>query len=92
MRANDPKAHTLESIATNDARDMGVGLEDLTRARIADAEGNELPANTDGHIHFFQKDARWPIIKKISVLLTMSMALGGTVVTTAWWMIRDIFT
>jgi len=49
------KAHTLESIATNDARDMGVGLEDLTRARIADAEGNELPANTDGHIHFLSK-------------------------------------
>ncbi len=52
------KAHTLESITTNDARDMGVGLEDLTRARIADAEGNELPANTDGHIHFLSKDAR----------------------------------
>ena len=49
------KAHTLESIVTNNARDMGVGLEGLTRARISDAEGNELPANTNGHIHFLSK-------------------------------------
>jgi acyl-coenzyme A synthetase/AMP-(fatty) acid ligase len=49
------KAHTLDSIKTNDARDMGVGLGDLTKARITDAEGNELPANTDGHIHFLSK-------------------------------------
>ncbi len=49
------KAHTLESIQSNDARDMGIGLGDLTKARIADADGNELPANTDGHIHFLSK-------------------------------------
>lgn len=49
------KAHTLESIQSNNARDMGIGLGDLTKARIADADGNELPANTDGHIHFLSK-------------------------------------
>lgn len=49
------KAHTLESLKQNNARDMGVGLADLTRARIADAQGNELPVNTDGHIHFLSK-------------------------------------
>ncbi|WP_312541829.1 AMP-binding protein [Enterococcus sp.] len=49
------KAHTLESLKENNARDMGIGLTDLTRARIADAQGNELPNNTDGHIHFLSK-------------------------------------
>ncbi|MGX6962921.1 class I adenylate-forming enzyme family protein [Vagococcus xieshaowenii] len=49
------KAHTLETIDSNNARNMGVGLEGLTRARITDPEGNELPANTDGHIHFLSK-------------------------------------
>lgn len=49
------KAHSLESLQTNDARDMGVGLEGLTQARIADPKGNVLPANTDGHIHFLSK-------------------------------------
>ncbi|MHC5249777.1 AMP-binding protein [Enterococcus sp. LJL90] len=49
------KAHTLESLKTNDARDMGIGLEGLTQARIADAEGNVLGNNVDGHIHFLSK-------------------------------------
>ncbi|EPH96583.1 AMP-binding enzyme [Enterococcus faecalis 13-SD-W-01] len=49
------KAHTKESIESNDARDMGVGLGDLTRARIADENGEPLPPNTDGHIHFLSK-------------------------------------
>ncbi|MGG5303761.1 AMP-binding protein [Enterococcus pernyi] len=49
------KAHTLESLKTSDARDMGVGLGDLTKARITDEEGNELPENTDGHIHLLSK-------------------------------------
>ena len=44
------KAHTLESLKTSDARDMGVGLEDMTSARITDSVGNVLPENTDGHI------------------------------------------
>ncbi|MFV0559358.1 MAG: acetate--CoA ligase, partial [Enterococcus sp.] len=37
------------------ARDMGVGLLNLTQARIADKEGVILPPNTDGHIHFLSK-------------------------------------
>ena len=49
------KAHTLETIDNNNARNMGIGLEELTKARIADSEGNELPPNTDGHIHFLSK-------------------------------------
>lgn len=49
------KAHTLDSLKTSDARDMGVGLEGLTEARIADKEGNVLPAMTDGHIQFLSK-------------------------------------
>ena len=49
------KAHTLESLKTSNARDMGVGLGDLTKARIADENGNVLPANTDGHIHLLSK-------------------------------------
>ncbi|WP_348921353.1 acyl-CoA synthetase [Enterococcus rotai] len=49
------KAHTLESLKLSDARDMGVGLEGLTEARIADKDGNVLPAMTDGHIQFLSK-------------------------------------
>lgn len=49
------KAHTLESLKTSDARDMGVGLAGLTEARITDKAGNVLPAMTDGHIQFLSK-------------------------------------
>ena len=49
------KAHTIESLKTSDARNMGIGLGDLTEARIADKDGNTLPPNTDGHIHFLSK-------------------------------------
>lgn len=49
------KAHTLASLKTSDARDMGVGLEGLTEARIADKEGHVLPPMTDGHIQFLSK-------------------------------------
>jgi acyl-coenzyme A synthetase/AMP-(fatty) acid ligase len=49
------KSHTLESLQHDNARDMGIGLGDLTKARIADAKGNPLPPNTDGHIHFLSK-------------------------------------
>lgn len=62
------KAHTLTSLKTSNARDMGVGLGDLTKARITDEKGNVLPVNTDGHIQllskgraltYFQEDARF---------------------------------
>lgn len=49
------RAHTLESLKDSDARDMGVGLEDLTQARITDEKGQVLPAMTDGHIQFLSK-------------------------------------
>jgi len=49
------KAHTLETIPHDNARNMGVGLGDLTKARITDAKGNVLPPNTDGHIQFMSK-------------------------------------
>lgn len=49
------KAHTLASLKTSDARDMGVGLNELTEARIADKAGKVLPALTDGHIQFLSK-------------------------------------
>lgn len=49
------KAHTLDSLKTSDARDMGIGLAGLTEARIADREGNVLPPMTDGHIQFLSK-------------------------------------
>ena len=50
------RAHTLESLKDSDARDMGVGLEDLTQARITDEKGQVLSAMTDGHIQFLSKD------------------------------------
>lgn len=49
------KAHTLASLEHSNARDMGVGLADLTKARICDEEGQVLPPNTDGNIHFLSK-------------------------------------
>ncbi|KAF1298136.1 acetate--CoA ligase [Enterococcus sp. JM4C] len=49
------KAHTLDSLKDSNARDMGVGLEELTKARITDEQGNPLPDNTDGHIQFLSK-------------------------------------
>lgn len=49
------KSHNLKSIEKNDARNMGVGLGELTMARIADADGQPLPKNTPGHIHFLSK-------------------------------------
>jgi len=48
-------AHTLASLKNSDARDMGVGLEGLTEARIADKNGRLLPVDTDGHIQFLSK-------------------------------------
>ncbi len=49
------KAHTLATLPTDNARDMGIGLGELTKARIADEKGNVLPTNQDGHIHFLSK-------------------------------------
>ncbi|MGX4686173.1 AMP-binding protein [Vagococcus sp. JNUCC 83] len=49
------RAHTIESLKHSDARDMGVGLEGLTKARITDANGTLLPVMTDGHIQFLSK-------------------------------------
>ncbi|MFV0558236.1 MAG: AMP-binding protein [Enterococcus sp.] len=49
------RAHTLSSLQNSNARDMGVGLGELTKARIADQSGNELPVNTNGNIHLLSK-------------------------------------
>ncbi len=49
------KAHTLESLQTSNARDMGVGLGELTKARITDESGEVVPVNTDGHIQLLSK-------------------------------------
>lgn len=49
------KAHTLESLQSSNARDMGVGLGELTKARITDENGHVLPPNRDGHIQLLSK-------------------------------------
>lgn len=49
------KAHTRESLQSSNARDMGVGLGNLTKARIADENGNPVPVGQDGHIHLYSK-------------------------------------
>lgn len=49
------RPHTRESLQSSDARDMGVGLGTLTKARIADEAGNPLPVGHDGHIHLYSK-------------------------------------
>ncbi|MGX7172668.1 AMP-binding protein [Enterococcus ratti] len=49
------KAHTLKSLKSNNARNMGVGLGELTKARITDKDGNVLPSNKDGHIQLLSK-------------------------------------
>lgn len=56
MRANDLTSAYFRILKDSDARDMGVGLEDLTQARITDEKGQVLPAMTDGHIQFLSKD------------------------------------
>lgn len=47
--------HRLDTIGTVSARDMGVGLEGYTEARVCDAQGNPLPAGQNGHIHFLSR-------------------------------------
>jgi acyl-coenzyme A synthetase/AMP-(fatty) acid ligase len=49
------KAHTRKSLPNSNARDMGVGFRDLTKARIADEKGNPLAVGQDGHIHLHSK-------------------------------------
>lgn len=44
--------HRLENLETVSGRDMGIGLEGYTEARITDAQGNPLPAGENGHIQF----------------------------------------
>lgn len=49
------RKHTLESLPYTDIRNMGVGYEHFTKARVADADGNVLPPNTPGNIHLFSR-------------------------------------
>ena len=49
------RAHRLRSLANIEARDMGLGLGDLTKARICDAEGNPVKQGQPGHIQLYSK-------------------------------------
>lgn len=49
------RAHRLRSLANIEARDMGLGLGDLTKARICDAEGNPVKQGLPGHIQLYSK-------------------------------------
>ena len=49
------RAHCLRSLANLEARDMGLGLGDLTEARICDAEGNPVKQGQPGHIQLYSK-------------------------------------
>lgn len=47
------KSHTLTSIPTDHSRDMGVGLSELTKARICDENGQLLAPGEKGHIQLY---------------------------------------
>lgn len=47
--------HRLENLGTVSGRDMGIGLEGYTEARITDVEGNPVPAGENGHIQFLSR-------------------------------------
>ncbi|AUW96942.1 AMP-binding protein [Streptococcus pluranimalium] len=47
--------HRLEGIDKTNARDMGVGLEGYTQARVTDDKGQLLEAGQNGHIQLFSK-------------------------------------
>lgn len=49
------RAHTLKSIETLNARDMGIGMPGLTEVRIVDQEGNPVPAGVSGNIQMLSK-------------------------------------
>ncbi|MBJ8325111.1 AMP-binding protein [Streptococcus pacificus] len=47
--------HRLETIHHTNGRDMGIGLEGYTSARITDEKGNVLPQGENGHIQLNSK-------------------------------------
>ncbi len=47
--------HTKESIQTIEARNMGVGMPELTEVRIVDEVGNPVKPNTQGNIQMLSK-------------------------------------
>jgi len=49
------RGHRLRTLANLKARDMGLGLGDLTKARICDAEGNPVKQGQPGHIQLYSK-------------------------------------
>lgn len=49
------RGHRLRTLANLEARDMGLGLGDLTKARICDAEGNPVKQGLPGHIQLYSK-------------------------------------
>ena len=49
------RKHTLESLSGMNIRNMGVGFEHFTKARIATNDGTLLPINTPGNIQLYSK-------------------------------------
>ena len=49
------RKHTLESLPEINIRNMGVGFEHFTQARIATNDGTLLPTNTPGNIQLYSK-------------------------------------
>ncbi|HAB0366394.1 TPA_asm: acetate--CoA ligase [Listeria monocytogenes] len=49
------RGHTLQSIETLNARDMGIGVPGLTEVRIVDQDGNPVPAGVSGNIQMLSK-------------------------------------
>ena len=64
---------------------MGVGLEDMTSARITDSVGNVLPENTDGHIQLLSKGRALTYTRKMHGSRKMFMAIGGIAEITVLW-------
>ena len=49
------RKHTLESLPGMNIRNMGIGFEHFTKARIATNDGALLPLNTPGNIQLYSK-------------------------------------
>ena len=49
------RKHTLESLPGMNIRNMGIGFEHFTKARIATNDGRLLPTNTPGNIQLYSK-------------------------------------
>ena len=49
------RKHTLESLPGMNIRNMGIGFEHFTKARIATNNGTLLPTNTPGNIQLYSK-------------------------------------